>query len=207
MSYIQPVSSENLYNYQSLKPFAMIDNYIYVYHTDTLIALPLYPESIQDSMEINYAATTPLLRSAPIYSYQSSGPRSIQLELPLHRDMTNQINMDASTLKIPDIEEEDYVDVMINQLQAAALPRYVASEKMVNPPLVAVRFGNDLFCKGVIQGGVTVTKSGPILRTDKYALVTVAFNMHEVDPYDADTVAQLGSFRGLTPTLERRIYK
>ena len=207
MSYIQPVSSENLYNYQSLKPFAMIDNYIYVYHTDTLIALPLYPESIQDSMEINYAATTPLLRSAPIYSYQSSGPRSIQLELPLHRDMTNQINMDASTLKIPDIEEEDYVDVMINQLQAAALPRYVASEKMVNPPLVAVRFGNDLFCKGVIQGGVTVTKSGPILRTDNYALVTVAFNMHEVDPYDADTVAQLGSFRGLTPTLERRIYK
>ena len=207
MSYIQPVSSDNLYNQQLSKTFCMIDNYVYVYHTDTLIALPMYPESIQDTMATNYGESRPLLRSAPIYSYQSSGPRTLQLELPLHRDMTNQINMDASLLKIDDLTDEDYVDKMVNQLQAAALPRYVASEKMVNPPLVAVRFGDDLFCKGVIQGGVSVTKSGPILRTNKYALVTVAFTIYEVDPYDADTVAQVGAFRGLNPTLERRIYR
>lgn len=207
MSYIQPVSSDNLYNYQVTKTFNMIDNYIYVYHTDTLIALPMYPESVQDTMSTNYGETMPLLRSAPIYSYQSSGPRTLQLELPLHRDMTNQINMDASILKIDNLSDEDYVDIMVKQLQAAALPRYVASEKMVNPPLIAVRLGDDLFCKGVIQGGVSVTKSGPILRTNKYALVTVTFTVHEVDPYDADTVAQMGGFRGLNTTLERRIYR
>ena len=66
-----------------------------------------------------------------------------------------------------------YVDILVNQLQAAALPRYAAAEKMVNPPIIAVRFGNDIFCKGVVHGSVATTYSGPILRTDKYAEVTV----------------------------------
>ena len=204
---IQPVNSNDLYNYQLTKSFSMIDNYVYMYHTDTLIALPLYPETIQDSMEVAFSTSMPLSRSAPIYSYQSSGPRSFQVELPLHRDMMNQINAASSKLNIPDLGEDDYVDIMIKQLHAMALPRYAASEKMIDPPLIAIRFGNDLFCKGIVNGQVAVTYSGPILRTNKYAQVNVAFTVSEVDPYDADSVMLCGGFRGLRTTLDSRVYK
>lgn len=202
----QPVSDQDLYNHPLEKAFSMIDNYVYLYHTDTLIALPLYPESIQDSMETSFSSYTPLSSSAPIYSYSSSGPRVLQFNLPLHRDMMQQINTTTSLLKIPDLSSEDYVDIMVKQLQSAAVPNYAASEKMVNPPMVAVRFGTDIFCKGVVQGGVSVTHSGPILTTDKYALVTVNFAVHEVDPFDAHTVALQGGYRGISTRLERRVW-
>lgn len=198
---MQPVSADYLYNHQLTKTFTMIDNYVYLYHTDTLIALPMYPDSIQDSTDVSFGAQHPLSRSAPIYSFQHSGPRSFQVSLPLHRDMMNQINTSASNLDIAELGEDDYVDIMINQLQAMAYPTYGQAEKMVNPPMVAVRFGNDIFCKGVVSGSVGVTYSGPILTTNKYALVTVAFTITEVDPYDATTVMNVGGFRGLRTTL------
>ena len=142
----QPVNKDYLYNGRETKVFTMIDNYIYLYHTDTLIAIPAYPESISDTMSINYSSTSPLSRSAPIYSYVNSGPRSFAISLNLHRDMMNDINVASSNLKIQDLDDEDYVDTMIKQLNAAVLPRYAAAEKMVNPPIVAVRFGKDIFC-------------------------------------------------------------
>lgn len=204
---IQPVSKDNLYNYKLSKPFQMIDNYVYLYHTDTLIAIPLYPETITDSMEVQFSPTTPMLRSAPIFTYSNSGPRSMSITLPLHRDMMQQINTKASRLNVPLLEDEDYVDRMINELQSAALPRYASAEKMVNPPLAAIRFGDSIFCKGVISGSVTAEHSGPILTTNKYACVTISFTIQEVDPYDAETVMLEGGFRGIRKTLDARIYK
>lgn len=203
----QPITKDYLYNGTETKIFTMIDNYIYLYHTDTLIAIPLYPETISDTMSINYSQTTPLSRSAPIYSFVNSGPRTFAVSLNLHRDMMNDINVASSNLKIPNLDESDYVDEMIKQLNAAVLPRYAAAEKMVNPPIVAVRFGKDIFCKGVIIGGLTTTYAGPILRTDKYAQVNVDFTIYEIDPYDADSVMQVGHFRGLNTDLERRVWK
>lgn len=203
----QPVNKDYLYNGKETKVFAMIDNYIYLYHTDTLIAIPTYPESIADSMSINYQSTSILSRSAPIYSFANAGPRSFSVTLNLHRDMMNDINIASSNLKISNLDEEDYMDIMIKQLNAAVLPRYAAAEKMVNPPIVAIRFGKDLFCKGVIVNGLTTTYSGPILRTDKYAAVTIDFTISEIDPYDADSVMQVGHYRGLNTSLERRIWK
>lgn len=189
--------------------FAPIDNYIYLYHTKTLIALPLFPESLSDSTAVEFSATSPLSRSAPIYSYVKSGPRAVQITLPLHRDMLNAVNVKASTLNIPDLTETDYVDVMINQLQSIALPRYAAAEKMVDPPLIAVRFGSELFIKGVVTGEVSTQYETPILDIleGKYARVTVSFTVNEVDPYDAVGVARFGSFRGLSQDLERNILK
>lgn len=187
--------------------FSMIDNYIYLYHTKTLIALPLYPESLSDSTSVEFSATSPLSRSAPIYSYVKSGPRAVQITLPLHRDMMNAVNVKASTLNVPNLAETDYVDIMINQLQSIALPRYAATEKMVDPPLIAVRFGKELFIKGVVTGEVSTQYETPILTTDKYARVTVSFTVNEVDPYDAAGVAKFGSFRGLSQDLERNIKK
>lgn len=209
-TYTQSVNRDDLGNFEKSPHFKMIDNYVYLYHTDTLIVLPVYPESISDAMQTTFQSAHPLSRSAPIFSYTSSGPRSLTLTLPLHRDMMNDVNVSTSRFLtiVPELLREDYVDIMINQLQSAALPRYAASEKMINPPIVAVKIGQSIFCKGVVQSGVTVTHSGPILRdSDKYAMAEVSFTINEVDPYDADVVALEGGYRGIRTTLERNLFK
>ena len=89
----------------------------------------------------------------------------------------------------------DTVDKLIREIQAAVLPNYAASEKMVDPPLVACRVGADMYIKGVVNGSVSVGYSGPILYNDKYAVVTLNFPITEVDPYDAQIVQRIGSYR------------
>ena len=187
----------------------LIENYVYLYHTDTLILIPSYPQQINDSMSVSYQSTTPLARTAPIYSYSGSGPRTLQITLNLHRDMMNNLNYKNSKINLD--TGDDYVDTMIKQLQAAALPEYSMKDKMINPPIVAVRFGDDIFCKGVVSGGVSLSYSIPIIEdkygNSKYAIVNVTFTLNEIEPYDATTVMQAGSFRGLDTTLERNIWK
>lgn len=186
--------------------YQMIDNYIYLYHTDTLIIVPQYSAStISDTMSVSFTPNTPLSRSAPIYSYTGSGPRSLQVTFQLHRDMMQQINVKNTKTKVE--LGEDYVDKMIKEVQAAALPAYAVSQKMVNPPLIALRLGDDIFIKGIVSGGVTVTYDTPILSNGKYATVTIGFTVNEVDPYDAESVMKYGSFRGLSTSLERRVWK
>lgn len=187
------------------RPDKMIENYIYLYHLDTFVVLPIYPESISETLNSTFAETSILARSAPIYSYSYSGPRTITFNFSLHRDMMSQINYGVSNLKV-DIGD-DYVDTIIKQLQAVALPKYAANSKMVNPPMVAVRLGNDLFIKGVVNGGITTTYSLPILSNGKYAQVQLSFTVSEVDPYDAETVVTQGGLRGLSRTLERNLFK
>ena len=209
-TYKQPVNSYNQFTGSGTeKVFSMIDNYIYLYHTNTLIALPTYPETINDQMSATFSPTTPLARSAPIYSYSNSGPRTFNISLMLHRDMMKQINTSVSSLDISELANgDDYVDLLIKQIQAAVVPVYGSAEKMVNPPIVAVRFGNDIFCKGVINGSLTTSYSGPILKTNKYALVQLDFPISEIDPYDAYGVQAAGHFRGFSTDLgSRRIYK
>lgn len=185
--------------------FNMIDNYVYLYHVNQFIVIPSFPDSITDTMSVNFNKSTPMSRSAPIYSYSDSGPRSLQINLDLHRDMMMQINKGTSNANVA--IGDDYVDTLVKQLQAAALPAYKASEKLVDPPLVAVRFGNDIFIKGIVSGAVSVTYAVPILTNDKYAHVSVSFTVEEVDPYSAQQVMTAGSFRGIDKTLERNMWK
>ena len=188
-----------------MEKFDMIENYIYLYHTKTFIIIPQYPESISDTLNSTFASTTPLSRSAPIYSYSNSGPRNLQVTLSLHRDLMTAVNTNRSNVKLE--IGDDYVDTLIKQIQAVALPSYEAAEKMVSPPIVAVRFGNDIFCKGIVNGGITLTYKTPIIEGNKYAVVDISFTVSEIDPYDASTVMQAGSFRGLNTTLENRLFK
>lgn len=185
--------------------FRMIDNYVYMYHTGTLLALPTYADSITDVMSVNFVSSTPLARSSPIYSYANSGPRQLSFTFNLHRDMMQEINYGVSNLDTT--INDDYVDYLINSLQACAVPEYSSTDKMVDPPMVAVRLGNDIFIKGVVLGNVSVTYELPILTTGKYASAKVSFVVAEVDPYSADTVQVAGSFRGLSTSLERNVYK
>jgi len=192
--------------------YQMIDNYIYLYHVPNkdgnmgvLIVVPSFADSVSDTLNVSFASETPLSRSAPIYSYQNSGPRTVQVRFQLHRDMMTQINYGTSNASV-DLND-DYVDTMIKYIQAAALPEYSTSGKMVNPPMVAVRLGSDIFIKGVISGSVGLMYHYPILANGKYSNIDVSFTVTEVEPYDASQVMSTGSYRGLSTTLERRLWK
>ena len=189
-----------------------VNNYIYFYHLDKFCVLPDYPESVTDQLQSDFASENALARTAPVFSYKNSGPRSINITLKMHRDMMNDLNRNVSNLKdnTVDFSGKDYIDVLIKYLQAAALPRYneySSGSKMVIPPMVAIRFGNEIFIKGVVNGGIQVTYQKPILIGEKYALVDVTFNVYEVDPYDADAVVDMGSFRGINRTFKDGIFK
>lgn len=203
---------KNAYLNKSSYQYELPDCYIYLYHTDEYFILPQYPESITDNMESSFNSQNALSRTSPVFSYNNSGPRSLQVTFKLHRDMMNDINIDKSNVKfnqgsdvIYDIND-DYIDVLIKKLQSIALPRYQATEKLINPPQVAIRFGNDVFIKGVVaSGGVSVSYDLPILTNNKYAQVTISFTVSETQPYDADSVGKYGSFRGLTGALQDKI--
>lgn len=183
----------------------LIDNYIYLYHTQTWVVIPTYPESITDSMSSTFQATNALARSAPVFSYSHSGPRTVQITLNLHRDMLEDVNTNVSNLKVE--VGDDYVDTLIKQLQSISVPKYSAAAKSVEPPMVAVRFGAEIFVKGVVAGSISVAYSKPLLANNKYAQVEVSFTVSEVDPYDAASVAEQGSFRGITRSFKNGIYK
>lgn len=197
----------------SRKNFNMIDNYIYFYHLDKFMLLPSYPESIADSMQIDFQTSTPLARSAPIYSFAKAGPRSFNISLKLHRDLMYDINYNRSNYVLENLGSplnDDYVDALAKEIQACALPKYDAASKTVKPPMIAIRFGNEIFCKGVVNSQLTVTYSGPLLSYnggDKYACVEFQFSISEVDPYSAEMVVVNGSFRGLSSTLEKGLFR
>jgi hypothetical protein len=117
--------------------------------------------------------------------------------------MLDDVNLNVSNLKIENLND-DYVDTLIKKLQSIALPKYLSGSKTVTPPMVAIRFGDEIFIKGVVNGGITVTYNKPIIivngNESKYAQVTIGFSVSEVDPYDALSVGLLGGFRGLTRT-------
>jgi hypothetical protein len=193
--------------------FDIAENYIYIYQLDKYLIIPTYPDTLNDTLGSTFASTNILARTAPIMSYSYSGPRRVAFDLKLHRDMIqsmNTTNLSFKSSKLLDIDD-DYVDALVKYLQASALPSYKAptntSTKMVNPPMVAVRFGNQLFVKGIVSSEITVTydSEGGITRDGKYQLMSLGFTIQEIDPQDAETLAQWGSFRGLEKVLTRDV--
>lgn len=179
------------------------ENYLYISHLDEdfqFWQLPCTPETISDSMASTFNETSALGRSAPVFTYSKSGPRTVQISLKFHRDMMDALNAGVSNIALK--LGEDYVDSLIKALQAIAVPRYNLSNKAVEPPLVALRLSQEVFIKGVVTSAIGLEYALPILSNGKYAQVSVSFTVSEVDPYDATTVFQNGSFRGVVKTLK-----
>lgn len=175
------------------------DCYLYISHLDEGFKywmLPGYPNEVSDSMRSNFAEATALGRSAPVYTFSNSGPRTITISLEFHRDMFEEMPSNV----VPG-DDEDKSESFIHAIQAIAVPKYNLSNKAIEPPLVAIRLGREVFIKGIVSGGVTVTYKKPILSNEKYAVINISFTVSEVDPYDSSTVFKNGSFRGLTATL------
>ena len=150
---------ENI-EYSSLQQ-RMIQNYIYFYHLDKFCVLPLWPEQVSDSMKTTFQQTSSLARSAPVFTFSNSGPRDITVNFTLHRDLLNDVNRSNTNFKKPDSKivpytgsSDDFADLLINYIQASAVPRYKnysSGSKSVIPPMIAIRFGDDIFIKGVIM--------------------------------------------------------
>lgn len=183
--------TENLLYTDDLHNFQMIDNYIYMYHLDKYIILPEYADEVTDTSSATFPSSTPLARSAPIYSYSHSGPRTVQVKFTFHREMMKQINYGNNSYGVND----DYVDQLIKLVQACTVPSYSMASKMVDPPIIALRMGKDIFIKGVINGSIGLTYGLPILRNGKYAIVSFSLTITEIDPYDANTITRIGSYR------------
>lgn len=190
-------------NYTSGGIYLLPDNYIYISHLDDNIQywrLPAWPDVVSDSMSSTFSSTYALGRSAPVYTYGYSGPRTVQIDINLHRDLMDDANMGWSNSVLG--YGEDYVDNLTHALQSITVPKYNTSNKAVEPPLVAVRLGKEVFVKGVVSAGIGLTYEKPILSNDKYARVRMSLTISEVDPYDASTVYKNGSFRGMVSTLK-----
>lgn len=187
----------------SIEYLSLPDNYIYISHLGEdgeYLILPTYPDSISDSMSSTFGSQYALSRSAPIFTYSYSGPREVDIQLQLHRDMMDDVNFKGSNIS-PELGD-DYVDLLIKKLQSISVPKYNVTNKAVQPPTVSLRLGNDLFIHGIVNGSISVTYSKPILVNNKYAQVNVGFRITEIDPYDAASIAKNGSFRGLTRTFK-----
>ena len=117
--------------------------------------------------------------------------------------MIDEANVGYSNVPLKD--GEDHSDKLISALQAIALPKYNLTNKAIEPPLVAIRLGRQVFIKGVVTSGITVTYRKPILSNEKYAVVGIGFTVAEVDPYDATTVYTNGSFRGLVDSMRKNM--
>jgi hypothetical protein len=180
------------------------DNYIYISHLDEKFQfwkLPTWPDTVTDTMQSNFASTNALGRTAPVYTFSNSGPRTVQISIPLHRDIMDDVNIGISNVFLG--EGEDYVDNLLKALQSIALPRYNLQNKAVEPPLVAIRLSNEIFIKGVVSGAIGLTYSKPILSNGKYARVDLSITVSEVDPYDATSVFKNGGFRGVVQSLKK----
>lgn len=177
-----------------------VENYIYMYHLQQFIVLPSFVDSVQENFDIGWQQETPLGRSAPIYSFKSAGPRTVQVTFTLHRDMMYQINKNVSNAKL-DLND-DYIDTLIKDLQACVLPDYDGSSKAVNPPIIAMRLGNDIFIKGIITNNLGITWNYPVLSNGKYSTISISFNISEIDPYDARMARNVGSYRNVSTTLD-----
>ena len=53
------------------------NNYIYIYHLNKYWYIPVSPDDVSDSMSSTFAETSALSRSAPVFTYSRSGPRTV----------------------------------------------------------------------------------------------------------------------------------
>ena len=164
------------------------ENYIVLHHINKKFIIPVDPDAISDGMSASFAENMPLSRSAPIYSYQNSGPRTVQVSFTLHRDLCKEFNPG----------EEDMVEELVTNLNALVLPDYDSANKIVNPPLVSLQIRDEIYIKGIVNN-VGITYNLPIINYGtadkalfKYALVNINFGVSEITPYSASILPRVG---------------
>lgn len=196
---------------EKLPQYDIIDNYLWISNlgeNGLYFILPTWPNSIQDQMQNSYNPTNSLSRSAPMYSYQYSGPRTISFNLELHREMLDLVNITNDTIiKYKNtLKEDSYdtVDTLLKAVSSLSAPKYTLSTRAVEPPTVAVKIGTEVYIKGIVNNSINIEYRKPLIKYEdgktRYAVCSINFVVTEVDPYDSATLYRTGSFRNITST-------
>lgn len=178
----------------------MVNCYIHFYHLDKTFNIPVTPDQIQNTVSVEFSQEKILGSSAPQVTFGSSGPRSQNVSITLHRQM---FALENPSLAASADDDEDSVDNLINALAAAAYPKYMDARKAIIPPSILIRFGEESCIRGVIEGSIQQTSSGAWLKNGKMSVVSINFNVLEVEPFSADYVYQNGYLRSVSTDLAR----
>lgn len=164
------------------------------------IELPMTPPQVSDSNSANYAQQTILSRSAPVYSYISTGPRTISVSIKVHREMMDNMDYSSYNLGSADYKSLDTIrkergslEVLTDCLQLIVTPTYTNST-MVIPPKITLKLEN-LKITGIVRS-LQSTWELPVVN-DEYSVVTHNLSIEEIDPYDSSSILRLGGYRGL----------
>jgi hypothetical protein len=124
--------------------------------------MPCYPKSLSDTASASYSQDSLFTSTEPYVVYSHGGPREVSVSFQLHREMRGYDN-------------DAYIDTIVNTIQAACYPS--------NGNTIAVQstlaVGNQFYIRGVINGGVTITPSGPII-DGKYNIYDISFSILEI---------------------------
>lgn len=190
--------------------------YIYIYHMGLEFNLPVVPDNIIDQVPASFHQEPVLARSAPQITFSSAGPRSQQVVIRLHRHLfaienphidpktnTYMVKMPTPTggeiIEVPAI---DAADLLIKALLTLSLPKYTDSTKAIVPPSLLIRFGNESAIRGIPEN-VQKVASGVWLKNGKLSDISLSFNVKETEPFSAEYVAQAGTLRSISTTLQR----
>lgn len=193
-----------------------ISAYIYIYHMGLVFNLPVLPDSIVDQLPTSFYQEAVLARSAPQITFASAGPRSQSVTLRLHRQIfvIENPHIDVATnkymIKMPnplggemvEVPAVDAADLLIKALLTLSLPKYTDSAKALIPPSLLLRFGNESAIRGVPEN-LQKSASGVWLKDGKLSDITLSFTVKEVEPFSAQYVAQVGTLRSISSTLQR----
>lgn len=145
--------------------------------------LPVFPENISDGYSANWAQQEVIGRTSPLFSYTSTGFRTVSFDLTFHRELVfdnekyqsfkglSKSKRNSSYTPIEEIEE------ILNALKLACYPIY-ASNGLVSP-VIFFRFGQ-FTCKGYMES-VSYSWEPPII-DDKFMVCKVSIGPINCSP-------------------------
>jgi hypothetical protein len=173
-------------------------SYLYIYHLKKEWYLPVLPQSISNSLPISFSPTTIPLSSAPLQTFSSAGPRSVSISLKMHRKM----------FELEDPKKgAERMEELINDISALALPKYTNASKLVVPPTVLYRAGNEVCIRGIVSGNVTISNSGAWQRDGKLSEIDIQFTIIEVEAFSADYAQNHGVLRSIPTDLTHSVWQ
>lgn len=173
-------------------------SYLYIYHLKKEWYLPVLPQGITNSLPISFSPTPIPLSSAPLQTFSSAGPRTVSITLKMHRKMFELEDKKNGAKKMEEL---------INDISALALPKYTSASKLVVPPTVLYRAGNEVCIRGIVSGNVSITTSGAWQRDGKLSEIDIQFTIVEVEAFSAEYAQNHGVLRSIPTDLTRSVWQ
>ena len=127
-----------------------------------VLNMPCYPKNLSDSVNSSFSSDSLFTSTEPYVVFSNSGPRQVSVSFQLHREMRGYDN-------------DTYIDNIVNTIQAACYP---ISDGVMGVE-VRLIIGKDIYIRGIINGSVNISYSGPII-DGKYNIVDIGFSIQEV---------------------------